>query len=367
MNNTKEKILVGLSGGVDSAVAAYLLKKQGYDVHAVFMKNFSERVGKTFECPWKEDRLEAYRIASFLDIPIETWDFQKEYKARVLNYMFAEYQRGRTPNPDVMCNKEIKFKAFLDRAKKKGFTKIATGHYAAVTCDSHGIFHLRKAKDSNKDQSYFLAALSQKQLSNVIFPLARLTKPQVRALAKRIGLPNAVRPDSQGICFVGPVSMRSFLKTRIAPRRGEIVDTKGKILGQHSGVYYYTIGQRQGIGLGGGPARYVIDKDMRRNRLIVGIKDQLELFKKDALITGWHWLTSTRHLPLHCKVKIRYRQKDQSAFIQRISGTKVRARHGRSAKSLYVANFARPQRAVSPGQTLAAYVGTELVASGTIA
>src|SRR3989344_7748890 len=230
------KIIIGLSGGVDSAVATYLLKEQGYDVHAVFMKNFSEKVGKTFECPWKEDRLEAYRVAAFLKIPIQTWDFQKEYKTRVLNYMFAEYQRGNTPNPDVMCNKEIKFKAFLDRAMKKGFVKIATGHYASITQDTDKIFHLRKAKDSNKDQTYFLAALSQRQLAHVVFPLAKLTKPQVRALAKRIGLPNATRPDSQGICFVGPVTMRSFLKTRIAPRRGDIVDMKGKILGQHTGV-----------------------------------------------------------------------------------------------------------------------------------
>ena len=353
IRNSK-KLIMGLSGGVDSAVAAYLLKKQGYAVSAVFMKTFADPTGCGVKCPWRDDRREAYRVAKFLGIPIQTWDFQKEYKVRVLDYMFAEYQRGRTPNPDIMCNKEIKFKAFLDRAKQNGFRKIATGHYAAITRDAAGVFHLCKAMDSNKDQSYFLAALSQQQLAQIEFPLAKLAKTQVRSIAKRIGLPNATRPDSQGICFVGPVAMRLFLKTRIAPRRGDIVDTHGSVVGEHDGVYYYTIGQRRGINIGGGPALYVIDKDVRKNLLIVGEKNQIGLFKKYVEVTQWHWLAEPRSLPFRCTVKIRYRQKDQSAIIQRISGTKVRAR------------FARPPRAVGPGQTLAAYVGAELVGSGTI-
>lgn len=348
------KILVGLSGGVDSAVAAYLLKEQGFEVRAVFMKNFSERVEGT-ECPWREDRLEAYKAAAFLGIPVQTWDFQKEYRDRVLQYLFSEYRRGRTPNPDVFCNKEIKFKAFLERARRAGFSKIATGHYAGITRDRNGLYHLHKASDRNKDQSYFLAQLNQKQLAATVFPLARMRKPAVRALAKKLKLPNAARPDSQGICFVGPVSMRSFLATRIKPKKGDIVDTEGRVLGQHDGVYYYTIGQRRGINIGGGRPLYVIDKDIKRNRLIVGTARDLKLLKQEIRVTGWRWLSRKRPLPLHCSVKIRYRQSDQKAVVRHASGSAVRVR------------FAKPQRAVAPGQILAAYKGTELVASGVIA
>src|SRR3989344_6908820 len=190
MNSTKKKILVGLSGGVDSAVAAYLLKKQGYEVHAVFMKNFSERVGPGHECPWKEDCLMAYRVASHLGIPIETWDFEKEYRAKVLRYMVAEYQHGRTPNPDIMCNKEIKFKLFLKKAERAGAQLIATGHYARVTRDVRGMYHLHKGKDARKDQSYFLATLDQSQLRSVLFPIGSMTKPRVRARARRREMAN---------------------------------------------------------------------------------------------------------------------------------------------------------------------------------
>ena len=354
MKEAGKKIIVGLSGGVDSAVSAYLLKKAGYDVRAVFMKNFSERVAREYECPWREDRLAAYRVAAFLNIPITTWNFEKEYQKRVMRYMFREYRAGRTPNPDVMCNKEIKFAVFLQRAKVLGISQIATGHYARVKSDASGTYHLHKAIDSTKDQSYFLAALNQKQLSSVVFPVGGMTKKQVRALAKKIGLPNAARPDSQGICFVGPVTMKSFLKTRIKPKPGAIVDTKGKILGQHEGVFYYTIGQRRGINLGGGPALYVIGKDMKRNQLIVGTKNQLELFTNTVKLGNIHWLAGVKKFPVSCRAKIRYRQRDEAVTIVR------------SGAGAAVAKFVRRQRAVAPGQTFAAYQGSELIASATI-
>lgn len=347
-------IIVGLSGGVDSAVAAYLLKRQGHRLRAVFMKNFTERINGR-ECPWREDRLMAYRVASFLKIPIETWDFQQEYKKTVVDYMIREYSAGRTPNPDIMCNKTIKFEAFLKRARAAGADYIATGHYAALRTDAHGVAHLLKPKDLNKDQTYFLATLKQAQLRRALFPLSALTKPEVRAMAKKIGLPNATRPDSQGICFIGPVPMNEFLKTKIKQRRGNIIDTTGIIVGEHDGVQYYTIGQRRGIRLGGGPALYVIRKDVKRNRLMVGPSKDLLLYVKDVEISAWRWLADKHSLPLKAKAKIRYRQNDQSVIILKGSaGGHMRAR------------FARPQRAVAPGQTLAVYKGRELVASGVI-
>ncbi len=348
----RKKVIVGLSGGVDSAVAAYVLKKQGYDVHAVFMKNFSEQV-RGSACPWREDRLEAYRVASFLDIPIATWDFENQYADKVLRYMFAEYERGRTPNPDIMCNKEIKFKAFLERARHEGAEYIATGHYAAIRRDQDGV-HLLKGVDRRKDQSYFLSALNQQQLTRVLFPLAGLTKARVRALARRIGLPNADRPDSQGICFVGPVDMKSFLMHRIRPKRGEIVTVKGEVLGHHDGIMYYTIGQRRGISVGGGPALYVIGKDRKRNRLIVGSRRAAAGRASAALMQGWHWIGKKHAFPLRCRVKIRYRQKDEPATLKKTSGRNVRV------------IFRRAQRAVAPGQTVAAYLGSELIGSGVI-
>jgi tRNA-uridine 2-sulfurtransferase len=349
----KQKILVGLSGGVDSAVSAYLLKQQGYEVYAVFMKNFS-MPSRTIDCPWKEDLKEAKKVAKHLDIPLETWNFEREYHERVLDQMVMEYQRGRTPNPDVMCNTFVKFGVFLERAKKEGFDLIATGHYAGVKKSRDGTYHLLKAKDTNKDQSYFLAGLGQPQLRHVVFPLADITKPEVRTIAARIKLPNADRKDSQGVCFIGKIEMSDFLKTWIRPKRGDIVDTKGNKLGSHNGVYYYTIGQRKGIRIGGGPSLYVIDKDIKRNRLIVGTEGQLELFKKEIIVSEWHWLGRPLALPLRCNAKIRYRQDDQSVVISKFSGKKVRVR------------FARPQKAVSPGQTFAAYKGRELVGSGII-
>ncbi len=349
-----ETIIVGLSGGVDSAVSAYLLKKSGYDVRAVFMKNFSDRVGKLLDCPWKEDRRAAYEVASFLNIPIETWDLEKDYRAKVLDYLYKEYRLSRTPNPDIQCNSEIKFKIFLDLALKRGADKIATGHYARVREDREGGFHLLKGKDSNKDQSYFLAGLNQKQLAKSLFPIGHLTKPQVRALAKRIKLPNYARPDSQGICFVGEVKMADFLKAKIKPKVGNIIDINGKVLGQHQGVYYYTIGQRKGLDLGGGPARYVIRKDIKKNLLIVGEDDAAGLYQKELIAQHWHWVGKESKLPLKAQAKIRYRQDDQICTVRRVTTKTIKV------------TFMKPQRAIASGQIVAIYQGGELLASGTI-
>ncbi|MEK7584091.1 MAG: tRNA 2-thiouridine(34) synthase MnmA [Patescibacteria group bacterium] len=351
--NNSTKVIVGLSGGVDSAAAAYLLKKQGYDVHAVFMKNFAERVGPGHECPWREDRLMAYRVATHLGIPVETWNFENEYHAKVLRYMVTEYQRGRTPNPDIMCNKEIKFKLFTQKAKRSGAQLIATGHYARISKDTRGVYHLHKGKDANKDQSYFLAALDQSQLRSVLFPVGSMTKPRVRALARRLKLPNADRPDSQGICFVGKVPMDAFLKRYIEPQKGDIVDTRGSIVGTHDGVSYYTIGQRRGINIGGGPALYVVGKDSKRNRLVVGVHDDLALLRREITVRDWHWLGGSHRFPLACTAKIRYRQANQRVTLRKTGKT-------------IMASFAVSQRAVSAGQTLAAYRGSELVGSGII-
>lgn len=347
-------VVVGLSGGVDSAVAAYLLVSKGYHVRAVFMKNVSERTLAGFHCPWREDKKSAYRVAAALGIPIETWNFEHEYGKKVIRYLFTEYRRGRTPNPDVMCNQEIKFKLFLDRALGMGACAIATGHYARLRRDRDGTVHLLAGKDRAKDQSYFLARLTQRQLAHALFPLGGYTKQEVRAIARRRGLPNAERPDSQGICFIGEVTMSELLKTRIKPRRGEIVDTEGTVIGEHDGVWFYTIGQRHGLKLGGGPIRYVVSKDMRRNRLMVGSGHEAALFQSTCELSGWRWIARRYSFPFACSVQIRYHQSRQSATIQKKSNR-------------IFATFKRPQRAIAPGQVLAAYCGAQLVGSGIIA
>ena len=347
------KVILGLSGGVDSAVAGYLLKQQGYQVSAVFMKNYSGPIGKDSACSWQEDRQMAYRVASALQVPIQTWDFQKEYRNFVLNDMYKQYRLGRTPNPDVRCNKYIKFDLFLKKALQQKANYIATGHYARIT-RGKGLTRLLKAKDISKDQSYFLSALNQIQLSKVVFPLGKLTKTEVRKLAKKINLPNHDRPDSQGICFVGEINIKDFLKKKIKSRKGLIKDTDGNALGQHDGVYYYTIGQRKGLNLGGGPARYVVSRDIKRNVLTVGTKYDLSLNSKQLTASDWHWIGKEYRLPLQAKAKIRYRQPDQSCVIKDISAKKMSVQ------------FTKPQRAIASGQVIAIYQGQELIASGII-
>ncbi|MDD5749941.1 MAG: tRNA 2-thiouridine(34) synthase MnmA [Patescibacteria group bacterium] len=343
----KTKILVGLSGGVDSAVSLYLLKKQGYRVEAAYMKCFSENINLKGQCPWKEDRLMAYRIAAQLQVPIRTLNFENQYHKKIVNYIFSAYKKGLTPNPDILCNNEIKFKLFVDYAIKAGFTKIATGHYARVKEFKKG-FSLLRGLDPDKDQSYFLSGLNQKQLSLAIFPIGELRKTQVRTLAKKSKLANADKPDSQGICFIGKVDLKTFLSQKIKPKKGKIIDTKGKELGGHQGVWYYTIGQRKGLDLPGGPW-YIAEKDIKNNRLIVAKADSPELYKKEIIIGNLHWLNQEYKLPLKTKAQIRYRQPAQNIILYKNK-----------------AIFKTPQKGVASGQILAVYKGVELIASGNI-
>lgn len=343
----KEKILVALSGGVDSAVVLYILKKQGYDVEAAFMKNFSERVNIKGDCPWKEDRLMAYRVATHLKVPIQTFDFQKEYHDKIVNYIFETYQKGQTPNPDVLCNNEIKFKLFLNKALKMGFDKIATGHYAQIKHNKKG-YHLLRGKDPNKDQSYFLAGLTQDQLSHALFPIGDIIKPEVRRIAKKAKLPNADRKDSQGICFIGKIDLKTFLAQKIKPKTGEIVDTRGNKLGTHPGVWYFTIGQRRGLNLPGGPW-YLAKKDIKHNKLVVAKGEDEELLTKIIQISNLHWLADKNSLPLKAKAQIRYRQAAQDVTLYKNK-----------------AIFKNPQKGVASGQILAVYKRNELICSANI-
>jgi len=351
MANKKIKILVALSGGVDSAVAAYLLKKQGYDVAAGFMKNFSKPVNIKSECPWLEDRSMAYKVAAFLDIPIQTFDFEKQYQNTVVKYLFDSYKKGQTPNPDILCNTEIKFKLFLDQAKKNGFDKIATGHYVRTKKNKDG-YSLHCAKDSSKDQVYFLSGLDQKQLAISVFPLGDLTKQEVRQLAKKIKLPNAERPDSQGICFVGKVKLKDFLKSKIKSKSGPIINTKTEILGKHDGVMFYTIGQRKGLDLPGGPW-FVVRKVPTTNTLIVGKEAEIVRSTTQVNVGPIHWIRKTYTLPLSAKAQVRYHQTLQT----------IKLKYANQQNTVY---FQVPQAGIASGQVIAFYKGTELIASAEI-
>ncbi|MFA5126492.1 MAG: tRNA 2-thiouridine(34) synthase MnmA [Patescibacteria group bacterium] len=346
-NKEKGRILVALSGGVDSAVALYLLKKQGYEVEAAFMKNFSARANIKGDCPWKEDHLMAYRVASQLKVPIRTFNFEKQYHQKIVSYIFCSYKQGQTPNPDVLCNNEIKFKLFLDKAIKLGFDKIATGHYAQIK-QTKNVYRLYRGRDKNKDQSYFLAGLGQAQLAKSLFPIGHLTKPRVRSIAKRAKLVNADRPDSQGICFIGKINLKDFLAQKIKPKEGKTLNTKGEFLGTHQGVWYYTIGQRQGLNLSGGPW-YVVDKNVKKNILTVARLNESSLYKKTIKIDSLHWLGKIYKLPLRAKAQVRYRQPAQNATLYK-------------EKIIFTVR----QRGVASGQILVIYKNKELIASATI-
>ena len=264
VKNTAPTVFVGMSGGVDSSVAAALLKEQGYHVVGVYMKNWSRDL-PGMKCPWAEDLADAKRVAVLLDIDFLVFDFEAEYKNKVVDYMLAEFKKGRTPNPDIMCNQEIKFKLFYDVSREKGADFIATGHYAQVQDDQ-----LLRATDENKDQTYFLYRMSSEALQRTLFPVGHLTKPEVKKLAEKYGLPNAHKKESMGVCFVGEVDIRDFLKQYIAVQPGEIREAETEqVLGHHEGVYFYTIGQRHGLYLGGGLPYYVVKKDIKNNIVYV--------------------------------------------------------------------------------------------------
>ncbi|MDD2487022.1 MAG: tRNA 2-thiouridine(34) synthase MnmA [Candidatus Gracilibacteria bacterium] len=347
----KKRVLVGLSGGVDSAVTAYLLQKEGYEVCAGFMKNY---ISEEENCPTKEDRDEAIKVASFLGIKtFIIFDFREEYNKKVVDYIYDGYKSGITPNPDILCNSEIKFKLFLEKAMELGFDYIATGHYARI--EETGLqYRLLKGIDETKDQSYFLSGLNQFQLSKSLFPIGGIKKTEVRKIAEEIGLPNAKRKDSQGICFVGKVDMHKFLEKKIPTEIGNIVDTSGHILGQHKGAWYYTIGQRKGIEIGGGPALFVIKKDVEKNEIIVGNENELELYSNSLTASKWHWIGDKLSFPIEGSVKVRYRQSDQEVEMFDLGNDRIEAK------------FKEAQRAITSGQTIALYIGDMLVGSGTI-
>ena len=339
--NTKKKVYVGLSGGVDSSVAALLLIEMGYEVTGVFMKNWSD-------CDWISEERWAKKAAAHMGIPMETWDFEKEYKEKVLSNFYDEYKNGRTPNPDILCNKFIKFDLFLRRALEEGADIIATGHYAKVADTT-----LYRGHDVNKDQSYFLYTLTKDQLSHVLFPLEDLTKPQVRELAKNAKLPNSDKKDSQGICFVGAIDVKSFLEKNIGKKPGNIIDVEGTVLGSHDGVQFYTEGQREGLFLGGlKQPHYIAFKDMKDNILIATEKDHPLLYTKKVIVKNVH-ITNGKTLPEKVCVKIRYRQPDQKATV---------VQNGHDLEI----TFDELQYSVSEGQSAVLYKGNEVLGGGII-
>lgn len=355
-----KKVLVWLSGWVDSAVSAYLLKEAGYDVTAWFMINY---LAPEWEyCPTLDDIEEAKKVAKYLKIPFFTFDYREEYEEKVLQYMYEWYKKWITPNPDVMCNKEIKFKMFLDEAMELGFDYIATGHYARITSPLTPLlqergtdFHLLKWIDPTKDQSYFLAFLNQYQLSKSLFPIGHLEKKEVREIAKKIWLPNADRKDSQWICFVGKVDFKEFLEKRIEHKEGDIIDTNWKILGKHKGVFYYTIWQRKWIEIWWlKEPIFVIKKDLEKNILIVWTSSDLELYSKNLFCSNFNFLSDIYDFPISWKAKIRYRQKEQDVVV-----------YDRWNENIEFV-FQDSQRAITSGQVVALYKWDELIASWVI-
>lgn len=354
-------VFVGMSGGVDSSVSAYLLQQQGYKVVGVFMKNWSGKLETSrglfdFPCSSQADYEDARQVAGHLDIPLYTFDFEAEYRNRVIEYFIAEIKKGRTPNPDIMCNKEIKFKVFLDKCLSLGADYIATGHYVRVSKTEDGLFHLLKGVDNTKDQSYFLATLGQYELSHTLFPVGDIPKTKVREIAEQIQLPNAKKPDSQGICFVGEIDVNAFIEAFVGEQPGEIVDTEGKVLGQHRGLYFYTIGQRKGLGIGGGIPYFVKAKDLEKNQLIVskGV-DPLDLYQSKVVISELSWTNQIPNLPQKLRAKIRYRSQDVECIVNRTEDENTLA-----------VEFTEPQRAITQGQFLVLYKGDEIIGSGVM-
>lgn len=393
-----KRVIVGLSGGVDSSVAAYLLKEQGYEVIGLFMKNWhDDSVTISNECPWLEDSNDALMVAQKLGIPFQTVDLSEQYKERIVNYMFNEYENGRTPNPDVLCNREIKFDVFLKIALSLGADYVATGHYcrkAAIEKNGEEVFQLLAGVDGNKDQSYFLCQLSQEQLATALFPIGELTKPQVREIATQLDLVTAEKKDSQGLCFIGKVRLPEFLQQQLKPKEGIIVEIPndspiyqsqipnfnsleeqlifesqkisytpemGKIVGKHQGAHFYTIGQRKGLNVGGTKEPlFIIATDVQNNIIYTGQGNNHNgLFRKTLVVqpNEIHWIRKDLQLQngetMNVTARIRYRQALQEATLYKFP------------TGLYV-QFKEPQSAITEGQFVAWNIGEELVGSGVI-
>jgi tRNA-specific 2-thiouridylase len=390
-----KRVVVGLSGGVDSSVSAYLLKEQGYEVIGLFMRNWhDESVTLSNDCPWIDDSNDALLIAEQLNIPFQVLDLSKEYKERIVDYMFDEYQAGRTPNPDVLCNREIKFDVFLKAAEELGADFVATGHYCQKTTTEDGLHHLIAGADNNKDQSYFLCQLSQEQLAKALFPIGHLEKPAVRSIAKEIGLVTADKKDSQGLCFVGKISLPEFLQQKLEVKHGKVIEVNplnqqfiaynklevnsancellsepfiytpemGIEVADHIGAHYYTIGQRKGLNIGGRPnPSFVIGIDTETNIVYSGQLDEHPGLNRWALkinTSECHWINPSHELTIgeskEYQFKIRYRQTVQSGWLIR-------------KDSGYYILFKEIQRGITPGQFAAWYEGNELIGSGIIA
>ena len=390
MSNKNTRVVVALSGGVDSSVAAYLLVKQGYDVVGIFMKNWhDDTVTISNECPWVEDSYDAMIVAEKLSIPFQTIDLSKEYQERIIDYMFTEYKIGNTPNPDVLCNREIKFDVFLEIAKNLGADYVATGHYCRVVTENNQ-FKLLSGKDSNKDQSYFLCQLTQKQLSKVLFPIGHLQKEQVRKIALKQDLVTAEKKDSQGLCFIGKVRLPDFLQQQLKPKVGTIIKipnnfsvyskseihqddlvnrskklryqpTDGVKVGKHNGAHFYTIGQRKGLGVGGNlEPLFIIDTNVDDNTIYVGQgKTHPGLFRYALKVAqdDIHWVREDLKLKpgetLSVNARIRYRQVLQQATLFQ-------------TKDALFVSFENPQSAITSGQFVAWYQKHELIGSGVI-
>ncbi|EPZ39742.1 tRNA-specific 2-thiouridylase mnmA [Anoxybacillus ayderensis] len=349
------RVVVGMSGGVDSSVAALLLKQQGYDVIGIFMKNWDD-TDENGVCTATEDYEDVVRVCNQIGIPYYAVNFEKQYWEKVFTYFLDEYKAGRTPNPDVMCNKEIKFKAFLEHAMALGADYLATGHYARVAYRD-GEYQLLRGLDANKDQTYFLNQLGQAQLSKVLFPIGELQKSQVREIAKEAGLATAGKKDSTGICFIGERNFKQFLSNYLPAQPGKMQTLDGEIKGTHDGLMYYTIGQRHGLGIGGsGEPWFVVGKNLKENVLYVAQGFDNELLYSDAIIaTNVNWVSDRKpHEPISCTAKFRYRQPDVPVTVEMIDETTARV------------SFSQRVRAVTPGQAVVFYHGEQCLGGGTI-
>lgn len=355
--SAKGTVVVGLSGGVDSSVAALLLKEQGYNVIGLFMLNWEES-DSSGACTAEEDFADVRRVSGLLDIPYYTVNFSKEYMDRVFSYFLKEYAAGRTPNPDVLCNREIKFGPFKDEAKALGADYIATGHYCGISHEG-GVHRLLKAADTNKDQTYFLNQLTQSQLDGVLFPLQNLTKPEVRAIAEKNGLANAKKKDSTGICFIGERNFRAFLKNYLPAKPGEIKTADGKTVGEHIGLMYYTIGQRRGLNLGGVRGEegrwFVLRKDLKENVLYVSHGDETPLYSRACEASGFNWIPfPPDREEFECCAKFRYRQEEQKVKVKILAKNRIHI------------DFCDRQRAVTEGQFAVLYSPTACLGGGVI-